>query len=113
MRPFRRKLWTPEPLVTIRECSSYHPLVLRGTFAYRSRVPCTQNAVVVTLKIVPDIRKGSEGVLYSRGGGRGFRTAGVAQLVEHLICNQRVRGSNPFASSSIDGGDRLRSGRHL
>ena len=27
--------------------------------------------------------------------------AGVAQLVEHLICNQRVRGSNPFASSSI------------
>ena len=31
---------------------------------------------------------------------RGFRTAGVAQLVEHLICNQRVGGSNPFASSS-------------
>ena len=33
----------------------------------------------------------------------GFRVgrAGVAQLVEHLICNQRVRGSNPFASSSI------------
>jgi hypothetical protein len=27
--------------------------------------------------------------------------AGVAQLVEHLICNQRVGGSNPFASSSI------------
>ena len=26
-------------------------------------------------------------------------TAGVAQLVEHLICNQRVGGSNPFASS--------------
>ena len=25
--------------------------------------------------------------------------AGVAQLVEHLICNQRVGGSNPFASS--------------
>ena len=32
------------------------------------------------------------------GGGKDF--AGVAQLVEHLICNQRVRGSNPFASSS-------------
>jgi hypothetical protein len=31
------------------------------------------------------------------GGGKDF--AGVAQLVEHLICNQRVRGSNPFASS--------------
>src|SRR5581483_1381411 len=28
-----------------------------------------------------------------------FSPAGVAQLVEHLICNQRVRGSNPFASS--------------
>ncbi len=28
--------------------------------------------------------------------------AGVAQLVEHLICNQRVRGSNPFASSTPD-----------
>jgi hypothetical protein len=31
-------------------------------------------------------------------------TAGVAQLVEHLICNQRVRGSNPFASSRIASG---------
>ena len=29
-----------------------------------------------------------------------FVAAGVAQLVEHLICNQRVGGSNPFASSS-------------
>ena len=27
------------------------------------------------------------------------RRAGVAQLVEHLICNQRVGGSSPFASS--------------
>ena len=27
--------------------------------------------------------------------------AGVAQLVEHLICNQRVGGSNPFASSKV------------
>ena len=26
--------------------------------------------------------------------------AGVAQLVEHLICNQTVGGSNPFASST-------------
>ncbi len=25
--------------------------------------------------------------------------AGVAQLVEHLICNQAVGGSSPFASS--------------
>ena len=27
--------------------------------------------------------------------------AGVAQLVEHLICNQRVGGSNPSAGSRI------------
>ena len=27
--------------------------------------------------------------------------AGVAQLAEHLICNQRVGGSNPFASSRV------------
>jgi hypothetical protein len=27
------------------------------------------------------------------------KKAGVAQLVEHLICNQRVGGSNPFAGS--------------
>jgi hypothetical protein len=33
--------------------------------------------------------------------------AGVAQSVEHLICNQRVGGSIPFASSrSIDSGNR-------
>src|SRR6185437_2627275 len=32
----------------------------------------------------------------------GFRNqAGVAQLVELLICNQAVGGSNPFASSSL------------
>ena len=29
-----------------------------------------------------------------------MRYAGVAQLVEQLICNQQVGGSNPFASSS-------------
>jgi hypothetical protein len=40
---------------------------------------------------------------------RDLRTAGVAQLVEHLICNQRVRGSNPFASSSIGSGRRIRT----
>tara|TARA_B100001765_G_scaffold193622_1_gene142069 strand:+ start:737 stop:847 length:111 start_codon:yes stop_codon:yes gene_type:complete len=27
--------------------------------------------------------------------------AGVAQLVEQLICNQQVVGSNPIASSSF------------
>ena len=37
-----------------------------------------------------------------RVSGAVFRVewAGVAQLVEHLICNQRVGGSNPFASST-------------
>ena len=35
-----------------------------------------------------------------------FVAAGVAQLVEHLICNQRVGGSNPFASSSLSGTSR-------
>ena len=66
--------------------------------------PCTQNAVMVTFRIVPDIRKGSEGVLSPKRESPDLRPAGVAQLVEHLICNQRVRGSNPFASSSIGSG---------
>src|ERR1700730_19126063 len=30
----------------------------------------------------------------------GVSRAGVAQLVEHLICNQRVGGSNPSVSSA-------------
>ena len=61
--------------------------------------PCTRNAVMVTFRIVPDIRKGSEGVLSPIRERPDLRPAGVAQLVEHLICNQRVRGSSPFASS--------------
>ena len=35
-----------------------------------------------------------------KGGYRLFR-AGVAQLVELLICNQAVGGSSPFASSKL------------
>ena len=31
----------------------------------------------------------------------GLSEAGVAQLVEHLICNQRVGGSIPSASSTM------------
>jgi hypothetical protein len=31
----------------------------------------------------------------------GLSEAGVAQLVEHLICNQRVGGSIPSASSKL------------
>ncbi len=30
------------------------------------------------------------------------RCAGVAQLVEQLICNQQVRGSSPFTSSQLN-----------
>ena len=57
---------------------------------------------MVTFKIVPDIRRGFRGSrLCSKELLFPPKTAGVAQLVEHLICNQRVRGSNPFASSSI------------
>jgi hypothetical protein len=33
------------------------------------------------------------------GNGPEHPSAGVAQLVEHLICNQRVAGSNPVAGS--------------
>ena len=33
----------------------------------------------------------------------GYKAAGVAQLVEQLICNQPVGGSNPLASSSSEG----------
>ena len=40
-----------------------------------------------------------EGLLYASGS----LFAGVAQLVEQLICNQQVRGSSPFASSSGKG----------
>src|ERR1700731_3495610 len=54
---------------------------------------------MITFRIVPDIRKGSEDVLSPKRERPDLRPAGVTQLVEHLICNQRVRGSNPFASS--------------
>ncbi len=40
----------------------------------------------------------------------GLSGAGVAQLVEHLICNQRVGGSIPSASSTRNfAGERGRS----
>ena len=34
------------------------------------------------------------------------QSAGVAQLVEHLICNEVVGGSSPFASSAAQRPDR-------
>ena len=71
---------------------------------------CSGGRGVLTLISVPlRVRSGSVSVCAAgtafgfpdcfRGGIRVDR-AGVAQLVEHLICNQRVGGSNPFASST-------------
>lgn len=52
-------------------------------------------------------QQGTSGILgnqsYSRGQGGKlygvFLSAGVALTVEHLICNQRVVGSNPASGS--------------
>src|SRR6266568_6492843 len=49
---------------------------------------------------VPDAGSVSE-ARYKRHRWKRLWWAGVAQLVEHLICNQRVGGSNPFASSKF------------
>ena len=58
--------------------------------------PCTPITAMVPFIIVPLKKKG----LVWQGTMLGHvPLAGVAQLVEHLICNQRVRGSNPFARS--------------
>src|SRR5438309_2139843 len=57
-------------------------------------------APVIPFIIVPDMRKGSEGFVCATARlSREF--AGVAQPVEHLICNQRVGGSNPFLCTRI------------
>jgi hypothetical protein len=64
---------------------------------------CSLCGGVLTLISVPCTRKAGVCPRTNRVPGRlpgGYR-AGVAQLVEHLICNQRVGGSNPFASSTI------------
>jgi hypothetical protein len=54
---------------------------------------------VVTLAIVNLLRDQFQGLVF-RAGSTAVR-AGVAQLVEHLICNQTVGGSSPFASSRV------------
>ena len=54
---------------------------------------------VVTLAIVNLLRDRCLGLVF-RAGNTVVR-AGVAQLVEHLICNQTVGGSSPFASSRV------------
>src|SRR5216683_826750 len=58
--------------------------------------PCTPITAMVPFIIVPLKKKG---LVWQGRCFLHFPLAGVAQLVEHLICNQRVRGSNPFASS--------------
>ena len=55
-------------------------------------------ADVAELADAPDLGSGALG----RGGSSPFirinnLIAGLAQLVEHLICNQRVEGSSPLA----------------
>ena len=75
-----------------------------------NRQVCSRDGGVLTLISVPlNVRSGSVSVrvfgiefgsrIRFQGISRVGR-AGVAQLVEHLICNQRVGGSNPFASST-------------
>ena len=51
-----------------------------------------------TLANCPGHLEGIRGISL-REGASVPGSAGVAQSVEHLICNQRVGGSNPFASS--------------
>ena len=72
-----------------------HQAVLRNG----NWIACSAGLVVVLLNFVPGGGK-PVGVCSSLNkDGQEPRGAGVAQLVEHLICNQRVGGSNPFASS--------------
>jgi hypothetical protein len=74
-----------------RRCSSVLILGSMPWFAWSGSVPA-----------LPSV----SGINFRSGNGQsqwnsGFaKRAGVAQLVEHLICNQRVGGSNPFASST-------------
>ena len=50
-------------------------------------------------------RKGWESVAKLSMGSRWIRNfAGVAQLVEHRICNPKVKGSSPLASSDAQPG---------
>ena len=66
---------------------------------------CSAREGVLTLIFVPQCVERECvyawcGVVSDCPGGLFVVRAGVAQLVEHLICNQRVGGSNPFASST-------------
>ena len=84
-----------------------------GDFHARPQV-CPRPPAMLTLSSVPKTARRDVVPAQLEGSGAGFRggrerflrqeagaqRAGVAQLVEHLICNQRVGGSNPFASST-------------
>jgi hypothetical protein len=61
-----------------------------SVFRLRTICPCDN------LNNCPGYQVGTSEVLCLK---RPASTAGVAQSVEHLICNQGVGGSNPFASS--------------
>lgn len=65
-----------------------------------SRPPsyCAPSSPCGTLFNCPGHLAGIRGIGL-REGASFPRVAGVAQSVEHLICNQGVGGSNPFASS--------------
>ena len=62
---------------------------------------CTPSFPCGTLYNCPGHLAGIRGISL-RDGASFPRIAGVAQSVEHLICNQRVGGSNPFASSRVE-----------
>src|SRR5579862_686954 len=62
-------------------------------------ISCAQTCPCDNLTNCPGHLEGIRGILVSIGHEN--PDAGVAQSVEHLICNQRVRGSNPFASSRV------------
>ncbi len=74
----------------------------RESFKRERLVVCPLCAPVLILSSVPWSRREQVRPMFpwSRKPVSGGNCAGVAQLVEHLICNQRVGGSNPFASST-------------
>ena len=66
---------------------------LPDVFSY-ARLDSAAHSARALLRV---LRLGLQGAVLQ--GGTQAVWAGVAQLVEHLICNQRVGGSNPFVSS--------------
>ena len=62
---------------------------------------CASNSPCDSLVNCPGHLAGIRGISL-REGASFLRIAGVAQSVEHLICNQGVGGSNPFASSRVE-----------